>query len=80
MFKKINALWYRSCVATFSDKGRVADMLLFSMSYLVIWGLFLYADIVDKNVATSLFLINLIWAITGTIQTQSNRGMMNDIW
>ena len=76
----IRALSYRAWLGTFADKGRIVDMLLFPVSHLTIWGLFLYAGLVEQSIAEQLFFINMVWAIAMTIQTQASRVMMFDLW
>ena len=45
----IRALSYRAWLGTFADKGRIVDMLLFPVSHLTIWGLFLYIMYLTKG-------------------------------
>ncbi len=76
----IKALSYRAWLGTVGDQGRLTEMLIYPLSHLAIWGLFLYAGIVDQKIAEQLFFINLVWAITMAVQIQSNRIMLADFW
>lgn len=76
----IQALMRRSFRATFSDKGRVTELVVFPVSFLVIWGLFFASGIIDRVLAGQLLVINLIWSIAGTFQTQANLTLMFDLW
>ena len=79
-FYVIKSLCYRAWLGTHTNKGRIVEILLFPVSQLAIWGLFLYADLVEQSVAEQLFLINLVWAFATAIQTQANIVMMSDFW
>jgi len=79
-WRVISALCLRAWRGTIADKGRLVDLLLFPISQLLIWGLFLKAGLVKDEVSHQLYLVNLIWAISATIQMQANRMMMFDLW
>lgn len=76
----IKALSVRSFRGTFHDKGRVSELVIFPLSFLVIWGLFFKSGVVDRKLAGQLLVINLIWSIAGTFQTQANLTLMFDLW
>lgn len=76
----VKALCYRAFRGLFAEKGRIIEMLLYPVASLMIWGLFLYADIVATDVARDLFLINMVWGVMTMIQVQANNVMMHDLW
>ncbi|MCB9030166.1 MAG: ABC transporter permease [Deltaproteobacteria bacterium] len=76
----VKALTLRNIRATFTDKGRVSEILVFPVSFLVIWGLFYASGIAEVHLASQLLVINLIWSIAGTFQTQANLMLMFDLW
>lgn len=73
-------MMFRSFRGTFFDKGRVTELIIFPLSFLVIWGLFFESGIVERKLAGQLLVINLIWSIAGTFQTQANLTLMFDLW
>lgn len=79
-FNLIRALCYRAWLGTIIETGRIVEILLFPISQLMIWGLFLYSGIIEQNMAEQLFIINFVWAVTTTIQTQTSCIMMNDFY
>ena len=76
----ILALIRRSFRGTFGDQGRVTELLIFPLSFLIIWGLFFMSNLVAHDVAGKLLVINLIWSAAGTFQSQANLTMMFDLW
>lgn len=76
----VSALIRRCFHSTFKDKGRVSELVVFPFSFLIIWGFFLASGMVDREIAGQLMLINLIWSVSGTFQTQANLSMMFDLW
>lgn len=76
----IKALTLRSFKGTFIDKGRVSELVIFPLSFLVIWGLFFASGLVERKLAGQMLVVNLIWSISGTFQTQANLTLMFDLW
>lgn len=74
------AMMLRSFRGTFFDKGRMTELIVFPLSFLVIWGLFFESGMVERELAGQLLVINLIWSIAGTFQTQANLTLMFDLW
>lgn len=76
----VAALVQRAFLGTFIDFGRIADLIVFPLSFLVIWGLLVYSGLLPADVGEQLLLINLIWALSSSFQLQSNYSMMYDLW
>ena len=76
----ILALLRRDLNAILSDQGRIAELLVFPTSFLVIWGLLLYAGVIPHEVAAQLLVVNLIWTVSSQFQSQGNMCMMVDLW
>jgi ABC-type polysaccharide/polyol phosphate export permease len=55
-------------------------MVVFPLSFLVIWGLFFSSGIVSREVASQLLVVNLIWSVASTFQSQANLSLMFDLW
>ena len=79
-FLVIRALLLRIFRGTFFDKGRVSELLVFPLSFLVIWGLLFRSGIIPNEHARSLLVINLIWTISSVFQGQMNLPLMFDLW
>jgi len=76
----ILALLYRDFIATFTDKGRLFELVLYPLSFLVIWGLMFKSGIVAPELAAQLLVINLIWSTSSSLQGQTNGPIMYDLW
>ena len=79
-WRKSFALVKRNFRATLVDKGRIADLIIFPISFLVIWGLFFSAGIIEEDAALTLLMVNLVWSISSSYQMQSDFILMYDIW
>jgi len=76
----IRALVGRAFGGTFSDRGRLVDLLLVPVSFLITWGLLLRSNLIPRDIGVDLLVTNLIWAVAASIQIQGNRTMMFDLW
>lgn len=76
----IKALLLRICRGTFFDRGRVSELLVFPLSFLVIWGLLFRAGIMPQETSRSLLAVNLIWTLSSVFQSQMNLPLMFDLW
>lgn len=76
----VKALIIRICRGTLFDKGRVSELLIFPLSFLVIWGLLFRAEILPEETSRSLLIVNLIWTISSVFQAQMNLPLMFDLW
>jgi hypothetical protein len=78
--RKSYALTKRGLISTLTDKGRLADLVVFPLSFLVMWGLFVSSGSVPSEVAVPLLLVNLIWSVASSYQMQANFLLMFDLW
>ena len=76
----VRALCVRSFRGLLQDPGRLTELIIFPLSFLVIWGLFFASGVVSREVASQLLVINLIWSVAGTFQAQANLTLMFDLW
>lgn len=76
----IKALLLRICRGSFFDKGRVSELLIFPLSFLVIWGLLYRSGILPPQTSRSLLAVNLIWTLSSVFQSQMNLPLMFDLW
>lgn len=76
----ILALLYRDLLATFTDKGRLFELVLYPLSFLVIWGLMFKSGVIAPELAGHLLVINLIWSTSSSLQGQTNGPIMYDLW
>jgi hypothetical protein len=76
----ISALLWKISRNTLFDKGRLMEIIVFPISFLVIWGLLFSSNVIAENIARELLIINIIWTITGSIQTQINMVLVFDLW
>jgi hypothetical protein len=78
--RKSYALTRRGLISTLSDNGRLADLVIFPVSFLVMWGLFVISSSVPSEIAVPLLLVNLIWSVANSYQMQANFLLMFDLW
>lgn len=76
----VRALLYRIYLGTFFDKGRISELLVFPISFLVIWGLLFSSGVIPKDAARTLLVVNLIWTLSSVLQSQMNLPLMFDLW
>jgi ABC-type polysaccharide/polyol phosphate export permease len=76
----ITALVKRDLEAAVTDSGRLAEMIVFPASFLVIWGLLYQSDLISREIAGELLVVNLIWTVASQFQSQANLGFMMDLW
>lgn len=79
-YRVVKALLVRSFKGLCQDNGRLSEMVVFPLSFLVIWGLFFSSGVVTREVASQLLVVNLIWSVASTFQSQANLTLMFDLW
>ncbi len=63
-----------------SDKGRIAEFLVFPVSAVIVWGFFVLTGGISKDFISSVIVSNMAWSIAYIIQASINIGMMSDVW
>lgn len=79
-WRVVKALCERSFRGLLRDNGRLAELVIFPLSFLVIWGLFFASGMVSREIASQLLVVNLIWSVASTFQSQANLTLMFDLW
>jgi hypothetical protein len=74
------ALLHRSWTGLLSDPGRVIDAIAEPLMFFVVWGLFFAAGMVPEETASTLLLVNLIWAATSALYKQAMQSVLFDFW
>lgn len=80
-FQRIFALIYRDLLLNIRMKWRIAEILYFPITTIIIWGLFaLYSKTVAIEAGMIVLATNLFWQFAYLAQSTANMTIMDDTW
>ena len=80
-FQRLSALVYRDLLLHTRMKWRIAEILYFPITTIIIWGLFaLYSKTIAIEAGMVVLSVNVFWQFAYLAQSTANMSIMDDTW